>query len=923
MPTWNGAQFLDRVMAALAAQQLALPWEFLAIDSGSADRTLEVLEAWRARFPVPMRVQHIHPTAFNHGDTRNLLAAESTGELLVYLTQDAIPSSPDWLQRLVGHFTDAGVGAAYCRNVPRPDAAVLTRVFSEHDPGYATERREQKLPDVASYEAMNPHERRLLFNLNNVAAAYRRELWERHPFPRTEFGEDVLMARALIEAGYTVVYDNVATVEHSHDYGPAEMRARARIDGQFNAEWLDRICVASRRDAAALTRRQLARDRTALIEAGLTGTALTGQLEHARALREAAFVGLYEGGRTRVRRAPTRMRDSGRLRILYVVHGFPPDTWAGTEVYTLGLALEMQRRGHDVAVLARAPAHTEAAHGGPADFELTADEVRGLRVWRLTNRLRHENLRRTYQQPRAEAAFRQVVREFRPDVVHFQHLLHLSAALPHACRELGIASIVTVNDYWALCPRVQLIRPDGVRCETNQGLGCLLCVKEGPYPLIPAARRLLPLLAPAAAVLRRADVVPGLARAARLAGEYGDIAARHAFVTGGYAACDLAIAPSRFLRDRLLETGRFEPHRVIYSDYGTVTDHIRPIPRRLSAIDGIRFGYVGSLLWYKGVDVLIRAMSRLAGLNAVLHIHGDFRPDSDPYHATLAELAGACGGSVIFHGRFDNRELTRVYETFDALVVPSTWFENSPITIHESFLFRTPVITSDIGGMAELVRDGADGLHFRAGDAGDLAAKLARLATEPDLLPGLTQFRHVRSMEEDASEMEVRYRGLACIIRETGPRTLVDRPGWPATAHGGPVEQQGADLALLRPGGAWVEYEMQGIGPGRFAIRIDVQAFAAEGSVPLGGGAFIDGVQVGVLVPFAAGGRDEIRQFTFEVDLLVPARRLRLNTQSGSDELFMRVARVAVTGSTTTADAAPGVDPPRPYSGSQGRLTAT
>src|SRR5439155_18308013 len=104
MPTWNGEEFLDRVLEALSVQDIGLPWSFLAIDSGSTDRTLSILESWASRFPVDLRVQHIHQSAFDHGDTRNLLAAESTGDLLVFLTQDAIPCGPKWLSTLTRNF---------------------------------------------------------------------------------------------------------------------------------------------------------------------------------------------------------------------------------------------------------------------------------------------------------------------------------------------------------------------------------------------------------------------------------------------------------------------------------------------------------------------------------------------------------------------------------------------------------------------------------------------------------------------------------------------------------------------------------------------------------------------------------------------------------------------------------------------------
>ena len=261
IPTFQGAEFLERVLEALAAQRVDVPFDVHAVDSGSTDGTLELLERWRDRLGVPFHVRSIHPAEFDHGDTRNSLAAESQGELLVYLTQDAVPSDEGWLAGLHGNFGDARVGAAYSRNVHRPEADLLTRLSTRLDPGYAEGRREVRLP--SDYATLDPEGRRQLYNFNDVASAIRRDLWERHPFPRTDFGEDLLMARALLEAGYTVVYDDRATVEHSHDYGPRELRARARIDGRFNVEHFGRVCVASAEDAGLLVERQLVVDRAA------------------------------------------------------------------------------------------------------------------------------------------------------------------------------------------------------------------------------------------------------------------------------------------------------------------------------------------------------------------------------------------------------------------------------------------------------------------------------------------------------------------------------------------------------------------------------------------------------------------------------------------------------------------------------------
>ncbi|MBL8863439.1 MAG: glycosyltransferase [Planctomycetes bacterium] len=883
MPTWQGIEFLDRVLAALATQRTALPWDFRAIDSGSTDGTFELLSSWAQRFPVPFALERIDQVEFDHGDTRNLLAARSSGDLLVYLTQDAIPTSPEWLARLAANFADARVGAAYCRNVPRPDARLLTKIFSANDPGYQAGRREVRLPDAATYARMSAHERRVLYNFNDVASALRRELWERHPFPRTWFGEDVLLARAVLEAGFTVVYDDEATVEHSHDYGPEETHERAKIDGRFNAEWLDRVCVASKDDARILEKRVLEDDAAALLAEGLDDARLGAALVEAARLRTAAFEGLYEGGRSLTRRPGTRLLPAAGLKVLYVVHGFPPETWAGTEVYTLNLARAIAARGHQVVVLARSP----GTQDGPPDFSVTEEPFEGLRVLRLVNRLAHRRLSDSYRDERAEVAFRDVLRAERPDVVHFQHLIHLSAGLVHVAREEGLPALLTLHDYWALCARVQLIRPDGVRCEENQGAGCFLCVKEKHLDRIGVARFAGAVLGPVGEL------------AASLAGraDYRDMTERHDYVTRAYAAADLRVSPSRFLRRKFVETASFDPHTLVFSANGMRTDHVRALEKRPDPQGRVRFGFVGSLVWYKGGRVLIEALKRLEGRPCVLNVFGGFEPERDPHHAELARLAGP---NVVFRGRFDNARLAEVYAEIDVLVVPSIWFENAPITIHEAHLCATPVVASGIGGMAEFVRDGIDGLHFAPGDAEDLARKLARFLDEPGLAAALSRaFPSVKTIEEDAAATEFRYRQLACVAlarRGSGTAVLLDVAGADAARREGAVERQGADMLLLRAGsGAAVEFDLAGAGGGPRRIEIVQLALGAEPGLELGLAVLVDGLRVGQVGPRSSGGADLELCDALEVELPPQARTLRLETlRVDRRETEARLRRVRV-----------------------------
>ena len=898
MPTYQGMEFLDRVCDALRAQETDFRWEMVVIDSSSSDGTWEYLRDAAASFPVPLRLERIHGVEFDHGDTRNLLACRTGAEILVFMTQDAIPSGPDWLATLVGNFDDERVGAAYCRNVPRPDARPLTKIFSEGDPGYQPGRREVRLPEPDVYAAMDPHERRLLYNFNDVASAFRRDLWERHPFPRTPFGEDILMARAFLEAGYTVVYDDAATVEHSHDYDAEETRARTRIDGEFSAEWLDRICVATARDVGVLTDRLSAEDAEKIRALGVPADEAAALEREGRELRRATFEGLHEGGRTRRRRPATRMREDARLSLLYVVHGFPPDTWAGTEIYTLNIAKEMQRRGHSVAVLTRAP-----AAGDEPEFNVREDEFEGLRVLRMTHRLDHANLGESFKKRGPEVVFHRVLAEVRPDVVHFQHLIHTSIGLVDLARAAGAATVVTCHDYWGLCSRVQMIRPDGALCPSNMGSGCYLCVKERALGQVERMKALDAVgggavLKTLAAAVR--DVGPeGLQHRVQ---DYAWTRERERVVPAAYAAADLRISPSRFLRDVYLQSGDFDPHTFLFSDNGMRTDHVEALRKEPDPDGKVRFGFIGSIVWYKGVGVLVDAVRRLgeAGLGdrVHLHVHGGFDPATDAHHAEVAEAAE--GAPVTFHGRFDNARLSEVYRDIDVLVVPSLWYENSPITIHEAFLTETPVLASGIGGMAEFVRDGVDGLHFEVGDASDLAAKMRRLVEEPALLEALrgADWIHIKTIEENGAETEARYRALACIVREGAPGV----PGVPLfepdvtrpAASEGDFEVQGGGRALLRPGSS-ASYELPALSPGRYRVEVEVMHVDGEASLALGGTLGLEGSgdAPAVIDAATAPAGPVVRRAELDLDGAAGAR-LRIAAETPGGPCTLRFTRLSV-----------------------------
>ena len=145
-----------------------------------------------------------------------------------------------------------------------------------------------------------------------------------------------------------------------------------------------------------------------------------------------------------------------------------------------------------------------------------------------------------------------------------------------------------------------------------------------------------------------------------------------------------------------------------------------------------------------------------------LWIHGanlDLQPGA--FQSKIEDLLQETRSSVTFVGRYDHEQLSGYMSNVDWVVVPSVWWENSPLVIQEAFHFGRPVICSNHGGMAEKVSDGLNGLHFQAGDAADLARTLERAAGSSDLWGKLRAgVRPVYSMDEHVAALTNLYEAL-------------------------------------------------------------------------------------------------------------------------------------------------------------------
>jgi glycosyltransferase involved in cell wall biosynthesis len=139
-----------------------------------------------------------------------------------------------------------------------------------------------------------------------------------------------------------------------------------------------------------------------------------------------------------------------------------------------------------------------------------------------------------------------------------------------------------------------------------------------------------------------------------------------------------------------------------------------------------------------------------ASRRPTLRVHGaNLDLQAGAFQNTIRDLLDQTEDTVTFVGRYDPSQISRLMAAVDWVVVPSIWWENSPLVIQEAFAHGRPVICSDIGGMAEKVTDGVDGLHFRAGDADSLAETIAAAVSTPGLWERLREgIREVYAMED-------------------------------------------------------------------------------------------------------------------------------------------------------------------------------
>jgi rhamnosyltransferase len=215
IPTFNGEEFLDELIKRVFSQHTKREVEVLVIDSGSTDATLEIIE----KYPK-VRLHQIPNTEFGHGKTRNLAVDMAKGEYILFLTQDAVPASPYWLESMVEPFELSDkVGCVVGKQIPHANApATIKREVSIVFKGLGPD-------DSISLQRKNDITAELnLVNtfMSDTNSAVRKDLHSKIPFRDVNYAEDQGLGIDMLDAGYYKAYAPLGAVDHSHDYGARE-----------------------------------------------------------------------------------------------------------------------------------------------------------------------------------------------------------------------------------------------------------------------------------------------------------------------------------------------------------------------------------------------------------------------------------------------------------------------------------------------------------------------------------------------------------------------------------------------------------------------------------------------------------------------------------------------------------------------------
>ena len=402
------------------------------------------------------------------------------------------------------------------------------------------------------------------------------------------------------------------------------------------------------------------------------------------------------------------------MHILKIIHGYPPQYNAGSEVYSQSICIELSKY-HKISVFTR-----EENLYAPC-FSIREEKINENLTLYLVN---HPQGKDGYRHQQMDDVFTSLLKKLQPNIAHIGHLNHLSTGLVDVLNLFKIPIVYTLHDFWLMCPRGQFL----TRSIGNPEGNFQLCTHQNDRKCATDCYKVY---------------FSGIKENEASDIEQWESWVHHRMkeVKRIVSKIDLFIAPSKYLENRFVQDFCIAKEKIIYLDYGFPTQYLLPT-QKISANEPYTFGYIGTHIPAKGVNLLIEAFKRLEQ-PAILKIFGRENGQSTK---ALRVMASSSKNKIEFLGEYINQNLVNdVFSKVDCIVVPSIWGENSPLVIHEAQACKIPVITADFGGMKEYVAHKVNGLLFKHREVESLAEQLNFAVSNPEKMKNLGKVGYLYS----------------------------------------------------------------------------------------------------------------------------------------------------------------------------------
>jgi len=404
------------------------------------------------------------------------------------------------------------------------------------------------------------------------------------------------------------------------------------------------------------------------------------------------------------------------MHIVYLTHQFFPRYVGGVEVYTLGLAKHAISAGHKVTVIT----YHETESANTADYGphyTSYNEIPIIEIhYNISIAVRP--MQYEYNNPFTATTLANILKELKPDIVHVMHAMKLSASALQVCDKLQIPFVVSLGDFWFICPRHTLLKWDGSLCNGPiHPLYCVRCIQD----------------------------LHGFAKSPHLMRDLPELARRNRFIKKTLLKAKRIIALSEFQKKMYARNG-MPAYRVEVIQHGLdqhpvkFEAHIHEEPYRI--------GYIGSLVEHKGVHILLEALTRIPEMKVTCEVYGAL---TDTKYVNTLRAMTDNDARINFMGTFAPSEILNVIQRFDVLAVPSIWYENEPLVIKSALQAGIPVLCNNIGSLSGMVKHGKTGWLVSERTVAAWVHALKSAVT--DLPKTQLQPVKIKTMEENAKEI--------------------------------------------------------------------------------------------------------------------------------------------------------------------------